>query len=188
MVIRDIIATAFRKARIIASGETPAADEADDALAQLQSLILEHPGLIGSHWRDTVLSSSAAITAKDGQRIITSAYAPVVTFPTTVQGCCTTLQMRQFARVLVDGGDSIGLHIFSDAWRRADALTLDSENPLGPETNNGLAAQLASRIGGDYGADVPAKVEQEAMRSERFIRSKFYRRPCGCYPPFRDYA
>ena len=187
MIIRDIIASAFRKARIIASGETPNADEEGDALIAFQALILEHPGIIGVKWRDVFATSSTALTAKDGQRIIVGDYIPAVTFPLTVDGCCSTLQTGLFARVRVDGGPNEGFHIFSDEWRRADALTVDDENPLGPETNNGLAAQLAARIAPDYGADVSGSVALEAVRSERFIRSKFYRRPCCCYPLFRDY-
>ena len=48
MTIREIIAAAMRRGKILASGETPSADEERDILARLQSLILEHPGLTGA--------------------------------------------------------------------------------------------------------------------------------------------
>lgn len=46
MTIREIIAAAMRRGKILASGETPSADEERDILARLQSLILEHLSLI----------------------------------------------------------------------------------------------------------------------------------------------
>lgn len=181
MAIRDIIASAARMPAILASGEAFEGIEADDALEVLQSIILEHPGLTGARWWDQFSPSGAAITAREGQRITVGAYDPVITLPTTTSYWGSTRAMPPLARIQVVGGtNKPGLWLWSSEWRRADALTLDSLNPFGDDTNRGLAAQLAKAIAEEYGASIGPVLNATAMRSEKMIRARLYRAPaCG---------
>lgn len=177
MTIREIITTALRKIAVIASGETPTEDEAADALALLQAIILEHPGMSGSAWRDVFASSDAAIVAKDGERIDPGAHAPAITLPLTVQRHGRTITTRSLSRVWIISGSQIGLWLFSTEWRRADALALEDKNPLGDDTNNGLSAQLAARFAEEFGKEPGPSCLAQAQRSERSIRARLYRSP-----------
>lgn len=177
MDVRQIITSALRKAVVVASGETPSADEMNDGLEMLQALVLEHPGLAGGYWRDLYPTSSTAFTAKEGQRITVGAFSPVITLPTTTTDWECTRAMAPLARIQIVGGDQEGLWLYSTEWRRADALTLDSENPFGDVTNNGLAAQLAARWVEEFGTQVGPSNLAQAQRSEKTIRGRLYRRP-----------
>lgn len=186
MSVRDIITTALRMTATIASGEVPEGVEADDALQALQSLVLEHPGLAGAKWRDVFPGSSAALTAKEGQRIVVGGFDPVVTLPTTTAHCGRTRALPPLSRIQIVGGTNRpGLWLYSSEWRRADALTLEDPNPFGDDTDRGLAAQLARQLAEEYGADVGPVLQANAMRSERTIRARLYRPDCE--PRVRDY-
>ena len=174
--IREIMTSAFRKAKILASGETPAGIEADDALALIQALILEHPGLVNTQWRDVFATSEADITVKDGQRITVGAFTPVIIFPTSTTDLWKRRDQRDLSRAVVVGGYKNGLWLYSDdGWLQADALDLDSENPFGRRSNNGLAAQLAVKLADEYGGSVGQSTAIEATRSEKSIRSRLWR-------------
>lgn len=177
MTQREIISAALRKLAIIASGETPSSDELNDGLAQAQALVLEHPNLSGCRWRDVYASSDETITACDGQRIDLGSWSPAVTLPTSQSWLGLNRRaMPELSRVQIVGGPQAGLWLFSEGlWRQADALTLESENPFGPSTNDGVAAQLAIRLAGDYGKDPTSMVVGTAARSEKTIRGRLYR-------------
>lgn len=175
MIVRDLIALSFRKIRILASGETSSADEEADALSALQDIVLSHPGMHAG-WRDVFATSAATIYARDGERVHAGAFDPTIIKPLTVTdfGWCGR-QTQDLAKLQIIGGTGAGLFLFAGEWRQADNLLLDSDNPFGPETNDGLAAQLAVRIADEYGAEPGQTVKNIALRSEKMIRSRLYR-------------
>lgn len=178
--MREIIAAAMRKTGIVASGETFSSDEGVDTLMIAQSVILEHPGLSAAEWRDVFAASDNAITARDGDRIDCDAFSPTITLPTRQGWAGCMRAMPPLSRVKIIGGSTPGLWLFADVWRRADALTLESENPFGPDTDLGLACQIAVKIAEDFGQSAEAVTITTAMRSEKTIRTRLYRdRRCG---------
>lgn len=178
--MREIIAAAMRKPGVLASGETFSSDEGQDLLMVAQSVILEHPGLSACYWRDVFATSGAPIIAFDGDRIDCGAFAPTITLPTRQGYAGSQRVMPPLSRVKIIGGTTPGLWLYADGWRRADALTLESENPFGPDTDLGLTCQIAFRMAGDFGETPDAVTIAAAMRSEKTIRARLYRhRPCG---------
>lgn len=175
--MREIIAAAMRKPGVLASGETFSSDEGQDLLMVAQSVILEHPGLSACTWRNVFAASDATIIACDGDRIDCGAFSPTITLPTRQGYAGSQRAMPPLSRVKIIGGATPGLWLYADGWRRADALTLDSENPFGPETDLGLTCQIAFRMAGDFGETPDAVTIASAMRSEKTIRARLYRRP-----------
>jgi hypothetical protein len=201
----DIIRRALR----LSAGETgtPTGSDAQDAMAALQSVILELPGFIhNARWREKAVST--AYTAYEGQRITVTSPG-VVTLPTTIDTlsadycaplyypddwdpCVTTRPPMDLARVQILGADvaNAGIWLYSatnGSWRRADGLTTAGDFPFGQEDEAGLAAQLAIHMVDEYGGEVSAATVQRANASKASLRSRFKKSVC-CEPRFRDYV
>jgi hypothetical protein len=171
----DIVRRALRKA--MGETGTPEGDEAEDALAALQSVILGLPGLLhNARWRDVYADS--AYTACEGDRITVSDGA-TVTLPTTITTCGRTRQPLDLARVQILGGDSPGIWIWSatrGAWAQIDGLSIQDDLPFGEEDVEGLACMLAVRLVDEFGGEVgPATVSMANIAAASF-RSRL-RRP-----------
>lgn len=59
------------------------------------------------------------------------------------------------------------------SWKELSNLTLNSENPLGPDHDEGLAALLAVRLAPHFRVSTPAEVVALAERGGAAIRSAF---------------
>lgn len=183
MQVRDLITTALRRIKVIASGETPTADEMNDGLVRLQALVLEHPGLVGASWRDRYAKADGEIPTKDGDRLFANGFAVTAVLPVLRDGWCGPRDVPLLSRVCVMQPSGREIHIYATDWRRADALTLDSPNPFGDDTDSGLVSQLAVALAPEYGEDPAERIAFEAARSEKAIRSRLYRAPETCRLP-----
>jgi len=189
--VQDIVRRALRAMGVLTAGEVPSGQDAADGVERFQSLILGLPGLLhGGRWND--VTTDGAYTAKEGDRITVTAPG-VVTLPATVEdgdtGC--TRAPRDLAKVQILGtASNAGLWLYAGSvgeWRKADGLTISSQSPLGPEDDEGLAAQLAGNMVEEYGAEVSARTLDLAQISARSIRSRLYRTQPRPMQPVSDY-
>src|SRR6185503_11866002 len=146
----DSISSAMRLARIIASGETPDADEAEDGMDCLQALY--------DHWRTNGLFGrledvylTADDTAEEGKRY----YVPngvTLTDATSVIDAGCTRQARDlglYETLLSDGTHSAKLYDRT-AWISLMGLAQTDEAPMSSRGRIGLSACLA--ISGAFAA------------------------------------
>ena len=175
----DIIRRAHRLMGTVSAGQSPTGPDAEDSMEQLQELILELPGLLkNGRWREH--ATSAAYTAKEGQRLTLTAPG-VVTLPATVApyGCSTRPPM-DLARVQILGADAenAGLWVYvatKAAWSKVDGLLIGEAFPFGDEDIAGVAAQLAVNLADEYGeaAQVGERTLARAQASARSFRARF---------------
>ena len=176
--VLEIITRAARAMGVVRSGKVPTGADAEDLLQKLQDAINALPRLRG-RWTDVTLTSAAAYTAKDGERIHTSGYSATITLPATyVDANNVTQRQRDMSRVQIIGGAQAGLWIYSatnGTWARCDALVLSDESPFGPEDDLGLASLTAVSAADEYGAEVSALTVQRAADALNSFRTRFYR-------------
>lgn len=184
----DIITRGYRMIGVVGRGEVATGSDAEDGMARLQSLILNLPGFLknAAPWCDKTVATS--YTAKIGQRI-TVPEDVVITLPRSISyGGNATLPL-DLAKVQQIGGDTPGLWLFSAtnaSWKRADALTLNSDSPFGEEDTDGLAALFALNVADEYGEEIPARTAGLASQATASFRSRF--KKCnafyGCYDDY----
>jgi hypothetical protein len=173
MTMRDTLTAAIRMTGARALGDTPDAEEMDVALEAFQTMIGSLPKV---SLTDVIID--AAYTAKEDERIFSTAAAPVViTLPETVIDTKTGLERppRNGAMVVVAVTGSRHIYISElGGWQTATGLTLESVQPFGPEHEQGLRAMTAVRIAPDLQRlDVPDWVIQMAEVGRRTIRQRF---------------
>lgn len=172
---RDLVRRAMRMIAQLEAGGEPEAIEASDALESLQSLINGLPAvMLGGPWIE--VDTATDYEAGEDERVrITDFDASVdVTLPETIDDPNVdggVRAPRNGARVQiigeVDGEDYRPVYVYISylgEWVRIDALTLSSDNPFGPEHDDGLAAMLAVRMAPEFGATVTAEVTEMALR------------------------
>lgn len=158
---RDIITRAMQKARILAAGETPSADEADTGMDELQNLY-EQWGSSGMFGRLTDVEVSAAYTAGLGERIrLTN--ASVITLPTVNEDTDLPPYDMSFVEVVDVPNGTIARHLYENgAWVEIGRLELSSEAPLSSKGRSGLAACLAQALAEEFGTQISPMVARQA--------------------------
>jgi len=176
--VLEIITRSARAMGVVRSGKVPAGADAEDLLQKMQDVINALPRLRG-RWADVTLTSAAAYTATDGERIHTSGYSATITLPTTyVDANNVTQRQRDMSRVQIIGGDQVGLWIYAASngtWARCDALALSDESPFGPEDDIGLASLTAVEASPEYNAELGEVTLQRAADALNSFRTRFYR-------------
>lgn len=165
--VRDIIRRAFRLAGITAAGKSPTAQQATDALEQLQAVVLQIP--VGRSIAD--VTASAAYDAGEDERVYGDF---AINLPTEITERGMTRPTRTGAVVhKVELGET---HMFANgAWRELTGLTLESDNPLGPEHDHDLAAMVAVYIAPEYGP-VDPNLAGMAQAARTNVRRRFRQR------------
>lgn len=190
----DVVRRALRAIGELAAGKSPTGNDAADGLERLQSLLLDLIGLLKvGRWCEVAVSDD--YTAREGDRCTVTSPG-TVTLPTVITDRGRARPPLDLARVQILGADAenAGLWVYSatkGAWAQVDALTINADFPLGEEDVEGVAAQLAVNIAGEYGAEkeLPARTIALAQISGRSFRSRFYKtqptdwsRPDACGP------
>lgn len=149
---RDIVIRALRMGGIVAKGDTPDAEELDDAMMALQGL---YDGWFtgGMFGRLEDAYAEEDYDAKVGQRVfITSG---TVTLPELVDD---EHPPRDLMAIEINDSSGRQAYIWDrQDWVRIDALTVSDTAPLANRGAEGLAACLALSIMEEYGA-VPGQV------------------------------
>jgi len=167
----------IRRALLAAEGEREVADGADGQLAlmRLQDVILSLPRLMDGPWRDVFADEGGAVTAGDGMRVHAGADATVILPLREADGAA----IADLSRVQVLGPHAaagVWIHAASTgAWRRADALSLSSESPFGPEDDAGLSCILALSLAGDGGGTVSPETTARAAAALSSFAARFHR-------------
>lgn len=174
--VLDILTRAARILGVVRAGESPSGADQADLLQHLQDVIDGLPLLRDGEWADVVLTSAAAYSASDGERIAPQGYAAPITLPATlVNEAGETVPQQDLSRVQVIGS---GLWVYSaskGAWSQVDGLTIDDDSPFGDEDTGALAALVAVSAAEEYGAQLPQVSVQRASRGINSFRGRFYR-------------
>lgn len=173
MTLQALIQRAARMLNRIAVGSEVEGEEATEALAIFQAMILSLPALgLGGPLTPVVIS--ADYTAGENERILDTSGTATVTRPTTIDD-------NGVARAPINGaivevvGASPTLHIYVaylGAWKPLMGLSFADENPLGPQHDEGLAAMLAVRWA-PPSMGLPANVAAMSERGMRDIETRF---------------
>ena len=153
---RDIITTALRKARQIASGETPSDDEAADGMAVMQGMYLGMvDGATFGQFTDVIPTED--YEALEGDRVRNDD-AFTITIPTTYEdsdGIDRTPRDLSIIEVWTGSARQISVYDATvGAWLRLDSLTLDAVAPFATRNPDGLACALSMYLAEEYGAQV----------------------------------
>lgn len=151
--VRDVVTLALKQARILAPGDAPSADEADDGLTAFQGMLDQwvNEGLFGK-LTDEYLESSD--TAKENRRYKLAA-GVTLTIPETIQGDGgdygaegnTTEERQPFDLAIIESVTSAGVRSVKlrdrYQWVELTGLALGDDAPLADRGAIGLAANLA---------------------------------------------
>lgn len=156
--MRTVIETAMRKARIIASGETPAPDEVDDALQTHQSL---YEGWVsgGMFGRLSNKVADDEYTAGENQRIRVGPDGSVI-LPDLIEDEWSDGRAPRNRAVVVvvdPQAETTETHLYdasAGGWVALHDLALDDEAPLSNRDLDGLACCLAEALAEEYGAEI----------------------------------
>ena len=174
--MRDAVNQAARLLGVSMAGQVPTGNDADDILVYVQGAIDRLPLLRDGEWTDVLLTSSAAYAAKDGQRISTQGFDPVITLPTTYLNDRNDAVIQEdLSRVHVIGD---GLYVWSSdlaAWNKVDGLGLNDPFPFGPRDMPGVVALTVLDAGPEYSVEPSAIIVTRAQAALRSFRSRFYR-------------
>ena len=170
MNVLQLITRALRMNKILGVGEDPAADAADDCLSILQSqLLLMFPR------KPTDVLVTADYTAGENERIFDQADTSVaITLPETVTGSDGVERPpHDGATATIAGSPSQRFIYISDlgGWQELTSLALTTENPLGVEFDEPIAAILAANLS-EFGA-VPQETLLKAQAGRSAILSRF---------------
>jgi hypothetical protein len=173
MTMRDTLTAAIRMIGVRALYDTPDEVEMDLALQSFQTMIGTLPKV-----RLTDVLVDAAYTAKEDERIFNTTGSPVlITLPDTITDPITGVERppRNGAMVVVAVTGTRHIYISElGAWQTSTGLTLESEQPFGPEHEQGLRAMLAVRIAPELQRpNVPDWVVSMAEAGRRTIRQRF---------------
>ena len=191
---RQVISGALRKCRVIGSGDTPTADEANDALTSLQSLYdgWSNSGVFG---RLTDVIATESGTAREYTRVRYTT-GMTISLPTEVSptdydygfpedpydyGFDDSGQDRpplnRALIVLVNettAARSVNLYDANrGAWRDLLALELDDDAPLSELDADGLSAVLALDIADDFGAVISASTQRKAGMFQSILSHRY---------------
>lgn len=174
--VRDIVIRIARKIGVTPGDQAPTGRDAEDLLSYLQGVIDGLPLLRDGAWRDVILTSAAAYTAKDGDRIAPQGFDPVITLPTSfIDAHGAQKLQRDLSRVHVIGD---GLYVWSasrGAWGKADGLGLSDVLPFGAEDEAGLVALTILAAADEYGAPISQSVVATAQEALQSFEARFHR-------------
>lgn len=175
MTLQALIQRAARMLNRIAVGSEVEGEEAVEALAIFQAMILSLPALgLGGPLTEVVISDD--YTAGENERILDTSGTAVITRPTTIDDDGVTRAPINGAIVEVVGA-SPTLHIYVaylGAWMPLMGLDFDDVNPLGPQHDEGLAAMLAVRWA-PPSMNLPINVAAMSERGMRDIETRFFK-------------
>lgn len=170
--VRDMIKRAMRQLQVLAAGREPKASEADDGLTSLQGLY-DHLAATEAFGPLTNVLTSGVYEAAENERVTG---ATSVTLPTTVTDTITGLERSPKDRsVVVVAGATPETHLYDAdlaGWVSIRALELSDEAPLSGRYSEGIAAQLAMLIAGEYGAQPTQMTADTARRGKRAMTRK----------------
>jgi hypothetical protein len=155
----DIITRAMRRIGIVAGGQLPRPEEAEDALETLKSLYrrLINQGSLGVI-RDRHLDAGTSICGTPGTRYVASLAR--ITLPDHAPDpsviCAVDPTTNQVDEYLFDGR--------LQKWITVDDLDLTSPAPLAHRDPAGLAAYLAIELADEYG-QTPTEITLRAAAS-----------------------
>jgi hypothetical protein len=172
VTVRDTIKRALRQIGVLSAGRDPKASESADALASLQGLY-DHLAATETFGPLIDILTSGVYEAGENERVTG---ATSVTLPDTVTDACTGLERSPKDRsVVVVAGETPATHLYDAdlaAWVDISALTLAASTPLGSRWAEGIAAQLALMVAGEFGATPNAMTIDTARRGKRAMTRK----------------
>lgn len=174
----DVIRRALQKARVLAEGEDPTAEQAADGLTALQSLLdgWVTGGMFGAL---TDVYKSAAYTAKEFERVRKDA-AVTITIPDTIEdpqtGETRTPRDRACIQVVYPSAGTKQSYLYDAQvgdWVQIQSLALTDDTPLQGLGVDGLASVLALDVADEYGVDVTPSTAAKAARFVANLSGQF---------------
>lgn len=187
----DIIKRALRKLRVLGGGREPEADQAEDAMQSLQSLIVETVGTGGIGRLNDVIAS-VDYTAREFDRIRCDAAGLTITLPITITpqmwtaydyGWCQDYGWRMWTKprppfdrcpvVVIDnsGNETTSLYCaYQGKWVAINSLGLKDPFPFPSYLEDGFAAMLAEAVADEYGR-APGPITMRQSNRARYMLS-----------------
>lgn len=169
----DIITHALRKVRVYAPGETPADDDMQDGLNELQHLY-EQWGSNGMFGRLSDVSTNGNYEAAPNERVTVK--GGIVTLPTVVadDGSDYPPFDLAFVEVVDTTASTVTRWLYEGgAWVNLTGLELTSEAPLSSRGRGGLSACLALAYAEEFGASAGPGVARQAAAFKTALSMKF---------------
>lgn len=194
----DIIKRGLRKIGALASGDDIPASEAQEALAALQSIIMECVG-IGTFGRLSDVRVTADYTAREWDRIFPTT-GVTITLPTVISNrencptvynagawfqlnsCCgywdygfpyQTGERPPRDRSVVVVVDTFAYCAEKTGWFQISGLALETPWPLASYLEDGFAALLAERMADEYGQVLGAGSVRAAAQCRMMLSHKY---------------
>lgn len=166
----DIIARAFRLARIVAIGDNPTASEEDEGMTVLQSIY--------NRIADTALATSVeryeaeAYEAEEGDQVYCLS---TVALPVTVIDNGVERRPLDLSAIRYNENDGDGWQTWiSDRgdWVRVDDLSESDDAPLSARNVEGLSCLVATELAETFGKEVGAGTMVKARRYQSQLQPR----------------
>lgn len=174
MTVSDIIQEALENLGVLAAGETVSASDQASCLSSFKAMIKAIPGFGVAGGLNDVVVTTSPYTPKMNERILWAGTGSLtLNLPATVEG---GLPPRNWDRVAVTSGGNNFLYIYIGSkavWLIVEAITDDTDDPLGVEYSQALVDLLAYRVARKFQVPVTVEIQRDAAFAARSIaRSK----------------
>jgi hypothetical protein len=187
--VLKVIERAYRRSGVKGMSAVITAAQKDVGLERLQDLFMDLSNGTFGALHDKRLTTNAAYTACEFERVINTAGA-VVSLPATVQGDSCDPQFdydfggTSSARTPVDGcvivvvvpGVSSQCSIYDSsaaAWQRVDALALNDECPLTNRWSDAVTNILATYLADDVGTPLSPGLAKKAVVGRMGLATRY---------------
>jgi hypothetical protein len=170
MTVSDIIQEALEQLGVLAAGETVSAQDQATCLTSFKNMIKAIPGFGVAGGLDDVVVTVSPYTPKMNERILWAGTGFLsLNLPALVDG---GLPPRHGDRVAVTSGGNNFLYIYVGSkavWLVVEAITDDTDSPLGVEYDQALCDLLAFRVARKFQVPVTADLQRDAAIASRLI-------------------
>lgn len=187
--VLQVIQSGWRRSGLIGQGVVINAKQKDVGLERLQDLFMDLSGKSFGPQHDKYLTTNAAYTAGEFERVFNTAGA-TVTLPATVRdtiGSCsydygftgggaTRPPLDCCVVTVVVPGVSSHTSIYDSAlaqWQRLDGLAIDGECPLSTRWADGLKNLLAVFLVDDVGGQVSPILAKQAASARMALANRY---------------
>lgn len=173
MTVNDIISEALEQLGVLAAGEFVSAVDQATCLNSFKNMIRSLPGFgLGGGLTDVVVTSSP-YTASANERILWVGVGDLsLTLPQLIEGNAP----KNGDRVAVTSGGNTGVYVYIAAtanWLDVNAITGNTDDPLGPDCNQALCDMLACRVARKFSVPMTQEISMAKDIAERTIAARF---------------
>lgn len=184
MTVTDIIAEALEQLGVLAAGESVSGVDQATCLTSFKTMIQSLPGFgIGRDMTDVVVAASPYAPNMNERIYWNGVGSFTLSLPALVDG----LPPKNGDRVAVVNGNGVGMFVYIASkaeWLSVNAITSDTDSPLGLDCDTALVNMLAYRVAPKFGIQPGQTIYDASVQGHDLVTARFRRLPSTPANPF----